>query len=184
MASWSRTLVSAAFAVCIGTAGAGSAYAGGGHGGGGGGGWHGGGGGWHGGGGGWHGGGWHGSGWHGSVGIYVGPGWGWGWYGYPYYAGYPYYWGYPYYAGYSYYGGYPYYPYYAPYSAYAPAASVPYVEQSAPSTTAPVYWYYCTAPSGYYPYVKNCSRAWMKVLPQDVPAPNAPASYAPSGSLG
>jgi len=155
MASWSRTLVSTAFAVCIGTAAAGSAYAGG----------------------------WHGGGWHGSVGFYFGPYW--GWYGYPYYWGYPYYGGYPYYAGYPY-GGYPYggYPYYAPYSAYAPAASVPYVEQHAPSTTAPVYWYYCTAPSGYYPYVKNCSKAWMKVLPQDVPAPNAPTSYAPSRNLG
>jgi hypothetical protein len=107
-------------------------------------------------GGGWHGGGWHGGGWHGSVGIYVGPGW--GWYGYPYYAGYPYY-PYPY--------AYP-YSYAYPYPAYAPSVSVPYIEGPAASARA-VYWYYCKAPAGYYPYVRSCSTGWMKVRPQDVP---------------
>jgi len=185
MIAWAyRMFVCAATAVCVWTAGANVAYAGGGHGGGhggGGGGWHGGGGG-H--GGGWHGGGWHGGGHvHGSVSIYAGPYWGWGWYGYPYYWGYPYYAGYPYYSAYPYYGGYAYSPYYAPYAGYAPAASVPYVERS--PATRPVYWYYCTALSGYYPYVKNCSKQWMRVLPSDVPAaPNASPPSAPSGDMG
>ena len=173
-----RAFVSLALGACI-WAGAGSANAGGWHGGG----WHGGG--WH--GGGWHGGGWHGGGWHGSVGIFVGPYF--GAYGYPYYPYYPYYWGYPYYAGYPYFAGYPYYgpyryaPYYAPYPADSPAASLPYVERS--RTAAPAYWYYCTAPSGYYPYVKNCSKSWVKVRPQDVPAPpNASPTSAASSDLG
>ena len=28
------------------------------------------------------------------------------------------------------------------------------------------YWYYCTQPAGYFPYVKACSQAWLKVVPQ------------------
>ena len=42
---------------------------------------------------------------------------------------------------------------------------------------APVtYWYYCTEPAGYYPYVQSCDRAWIPVLPSSVtPAPSAPA---------
>jgi hypothetical protein len=35
------------------------------------------------------------------------------------------------------------------------------------------YWYYCTEPAGYYPYVQNCWRNWMQVVPQNVPG--APA---------
>jgi hypothetical protein len=107
------------------------------------------------------------------VGIYVGPYWGWGWYGYPYY------WGYPYYAGYPYYGGYPYYSYSAPYAAYAPTVSESYVERS--SNAEPVYWYYCTSPSGYYPYVDQCSKPWMRVLPSDVPSASSKSpTTAPS----
>lgn len=34
------------------------------------------------------------------------------------------------------------------------------------------YWYYCTQPPGYFPYVQNCSQAWMKVVPQ-IPANQA-----------
>ena len=117
-----------------------------------------------GGGGGHGGGGWHGGGsrWYGSVGVYVGPGWGWGW-GWPYYGyGWPYAYGY----GYPYYGGYAAsYPVYAP--AYAP--SVTYVEKN-PATS---YWYYCTDPAGYYPYVPRCNQPWNRVTPQDVPAPPA-----------
>ena len=40
----------------------------------------------------------------------------------------------------------------------------------------PNLWYYCTNPAGYYPYVQNCSVAWVKVVP-----PPAPAT--PSGSI-
>lgn len=28
------------------------------------------------------------------------------------------------------------------------------------------YWYYCTQPAGYFPYVKDCSEPWLKVVPQ------------------
>lgn len=28
------------------------------------------------------------------------------------------------------------------------------------------YWYYCTNPKGYYPYVKECSEGWTKVVPR------------------
>ena len=34
------------------------------------------------------------------------------------------------------------------------------------------YWYYCTQPPGYFPYVQNCSQVWMKVVPQ-IPADQA-----------
>ena len=121
----------------------------------------------------------HGSGdWHGSVGLYFGPSWGWGWpYAYPYYYGYPY--GYPYYGypgyGYRYYG----YPYrYDPYYGYPdgdPYVPAPrtYIERVPEAATT--YWYYCTDPAGYYPYVKSCPSGWKAVLPQDVPSPsNAP----------
>ena len=129
---------------------------------------------WHGGGGNnWHGGGgWHGEGWHGSVGVYFGPYWGWAW---PYYYGYPY--GYPYAYPFAYY---PYdYPYYDPYPAYAPNTFV----APAPSAPSTVYWYYCTDPAGYYPYVRTCSKPWMPVLPQNVPPEeSAPPASPPPGA--
>jgi hypothetical protein len=93
-------------------------------------------------GGGWgggHGGGW---GWGPAVGLGVGLGmWG---------LSYPYY-------------GYPYYPYYNP----APIIVQPSTEMSAApaQSVEPTYWYYCRAPEGYYPYVKQCSGGWMKVVP-------------------
>ena len=111
---------------------------------------------WHGGGGSWHGGGWHG-GWYGPrVGVFVGyPGY-WGAWGYPYY--------YPYSA-------------YSPYSVYAPSEPAVYVQPQPAPDAAPTstnYWYYCTEPAGYFPYVQNCSKAWMQVVPQRGPnAPNA-----------
>jgi hypothetical protein len=43
----------------------------------------------------------------------------------------------------------------------AAAAAAP--EQNAPATS---YWYYCTQPAGYYPYVQNCTQPWLKVIPQ------------------
>lgn len=103
------------------------------------------------GGGNWQGGGWHNNGWHGgtSVGVVIGgPGLWWG--GWPYY--------YPYAS----------YPYGAPYADYAPQPPAEYVEQ-APVNTQAFYWYYCTDPAGYYPYVQNCNAAWMQVVPQPAP---------------
>lgn len=105
------------------------------------------------------------------------PGWRAGYYPGPIYAG-PRYWGpgitiaapgfwgpWPYAWG----GGYavPYaLPYAVPYA--APYSVAPVVVNAAPAAAAPDtgYWYYCTQPAGYFPYVQNCSQAWMKVLPQ------------------
>ncbi len=42
----------------------------------------------------------------------------------------------------------------------APAAAAPQ------AGTAASYWYYCTDPAGYFPYVKDCRQAWLKVVPQ------------------
>jgi len=72
--------------------------------------------------------------------------------------------------------GYPYaYPYGYPYS-YPPYYYSPPVVVTPPPTTyiqpeqqqpqAQSYWYYCTSPKGYYPYVKDCPPGWMKVVPQ------------------
>ena len=33
------------------------------------------------------------------------------------------------------------------------------------ATQQPGYWYYCTEPAGYYPYVNTCSRPWIAVDP-------------------
>jgi hypothetical protein len=88
--------------------------------------------------------------WHGGHGgfsfrgsICVGPGW-WGPWGYPY--------------------SYPYYPYYA--------ESPVVIEKQAPVYVQPNrqqeesdYWYFCTKPQGYYPYIKRCPVGWLKVVP-------------------
>ncbi len=50
----------------------------------------------------------------------------------------------------------PVYPYPDPYQ--PPVVVVP----PAP-TPAPRYWYYCTNPPGYYPYVPQCGSAWQRV---------------------
>lgn len=80
---------------------------------------------------------------------------------------------YPYYAS-PYYYPYPYDPYY-PRVIAVPAPSPPpvYIEQppslSAPQqATAPQadnYWYHCTSPDGYYPYIKECPGGWQRVVP-------------------
>lgn len=91
-----------------------------------------------------------------------------------------------YYGGLSFgYGfGYPY-----PYATYAPLTYAPYaplvisaeplsqvlIQRDSLIGDTPLiekptnYWYYCTQPPGYFPYVQNCSQAWMKVVPQ-IPA--------------
>ena len=40
----------------------------------------------------------------------------------------------------------------------APVAATEYVQQTD-------YWYYCTDPQGYYPYVRECPQGWMQVVP-------------------
>ncbi len=78
--------------------------------------------------------------------------------------------------------GLPYYGYpgygYAPYGYYGPATTVitpaappVYIEQSSANATGPAadgYWYYCSNPDGYYPYVKQCSNGWQQVPSQPV----------------
>ena len=57
------------------------------------------------------------------------------------------------------------YPYHYPY----PTAPVVIESEPAisvdPQDSEPHDWYYCSDPSGYYPYVKQCSNEWMKVEP-------------------
>lgn len=69
--------------------------------------------------------------------------------------------GYPY--GYRYGYGYPYYS--PPVTIQAPP--ITYIQQPAPVVQQyPAgYWYYCTNPEGYYPYVKTCPNAWQQVAP-------------------
>lgn len=102
---------------------------------------------------------------HVGVGVFLGvPLLGTGYYPYNY----PYY--YPSYPGY-----YPYYPYgygaYYPYGAAPMSADPPvYVERGQESQAGgslPAnYWYYCSNPQGYYPYVKECPNGWQPVAPQ------------------
>jgi hypothetical protein len=47
--------------------------------------------------------------------------------------------------------------------------AVPDAAQAAPSQPAPPasnFWFYCTDPAGYFPYVKHCNKSWMPVIPQ------------------
>ena len=102
-------------------------------------------------------------GWHGgyrgpSIGVYYGPGFG---YGFPYAYGVPY----PYAAGYPF--------AYAPVVIRSTPVAQTYIQQEtvaeAAVQAAPTvnYWYYCTQPAGYFPYVQHCNQPWMKVIPQN-----------------
>jgi hypothetical protein len=71
--------------------------------------------------------------------------------------------------GLNYYGAYPYYNYNYPPVITIPVAPPVYVQQAAP---APVvqqypagYWYHCSNPEGYYPYIKACPNGWQQVEP-------------------
>jgi hypothetical protein len=96
-----------------------------------------------------------------AVGVLVGAGLGLGYYGYPYYYN-------PYYYNPYYYNPYYYNPYYGAAQVVMPAAPTAYVEQSyaqpAPSQGGN-YWYYCSDPQGYYPYVQQCRVGWQRVSP-------------------
>jgi hypothetical protein len=77
--------------------------------------------------------------------------------------------------GLGYYGG----SYYSPYYNYPPTVvTIPvtppvYIQQSPPVTQQyPAgYWYYCSNPQGYYPYIKQCPGAWQQVNPTPSFAP-------------
>ena len=90
-------------------------------------------------------------------GVWIGPVWGPGWWGpsYPY----PYPYAYP-------------YPYSAP-PVIIQQQPQEYIQQPAAQQQQQQpqqqYWYYCPDPKGYYPYVKNCPKGWMKVVPTPGP---------------
>jgi hypothetical protein len=122
----------------------------------------------------WHGsghyGGWSG-GYHGHTRSWYGNHWSGGWYGpsVGVYFGGPLWWdGWPY----SYY---PAYPAYYPYPLYGPDEPNIYIERSEDTGTTQ-YWFYCPDPAGYYPYVQNCSKPWMTVLPPGAPTPPNPSA--------
>jgi len=105
--------------------------------------------------------------WGPRVGVYVGaPAYYWG--AWPYSLG----WGW----GYS-------WPYAtAPLVVTAPSTPAVIVQQqpAAPVAETPAsYWYYCTQPAGYFPYVQNCETSWMKVVPQVPGQSNSPPRLAP-----
>src|SRR5262249_30839164 len=111
--------------------------------------------------------GWHGRYYYPAVGVYFGGLGYWGWGAWPYYYGY----GYPYYG----YGAYP--PAY-PYTTYD--SDPVYVQQQPAAQSAPTnYWYYCRDPAGYYPYVANCNKQWMTVVPPRGPRSGNAAPSAP-----
>lgn len=65
------------------------------------------------------------------------------------------------------YFAYPYYPYYPPVVT-VPVDPPVYIERDPAPTQqslAPGYWYYCSNPEGYYPYVKECPSGWRQVDP-------------------
>jgi hypothetical protein len=76
-------------------------------------------------------------------------------------------------------GPYPYYPYYweapYPYSYGRPPViqqQQPVYQEPAPRTEQQqqdYYWYYCPDPPGYYPYIKQCAKGWLKVVPSAPP---------------
>lgn len=58
-----------------------------------------------------------------------------------------------------------------PYYVYSPPVVVQqepqvYVQPPPPPQQ---YWYYCEDPKGYYPYVPQCPKGWMKVVPPTTP---------------
>lgn len=98
----------------------------------------------------------------GSFGVHVDPGWG------------PWLWGalllpWLYYDSYRYPYTYPYpYPYYAQPPAEAPP---PVYDQQSPAPPEEEHsWYYCEDPQGYYPYVSQCPKGWLRIAP----TPEAP----------
>jgi hypothetical protein len=115
-----------------------------------------------------HGGGGHGGGFGGGHGGFGGGFRG----GYGGHSGFGIYLGAPYY-GYGGYGGYGYgYPYYsAPAVVPVPTTPPVYIQQApvAAQQNPSGYWYYCTNPEGYYPYIKACPNGWQQVEPTPPP---------------
>lgn len=89
-----------------------------------------------------------------GIGIGLGLGYGMGYYG-----------GYPYYGGYGY--GYP------STIVQVPVTPPVYIQQSPPVVQqySSGYWYYCSNPEGYYPYIKQCPIGWQPVSSTPSPHP-------------
>ncbi|MDB5838582.1 MAG: proline-rich region [Herminiimonas sp.] len=82
--------------------------------------------------------------------------------------GLPYYYPSPYYYSPRYYYPPQYYYPSAPLVVGSAAAPPVYIEQDRPQASGPLdpnYWYYCSNPQGYYPYVKDCRESWTPVPP-------------------
>ena len=86
---------------------------------------------------------------YGGVRVWVGPGWGPWWWG-P--AAYPY----------------PYYGYYAQ-QPIVIQQQPPIYDQRMQQPEQQYYWYFCPDSNTYYPYVKQCSKGWLKVVPPSAP---------------
>ncbi|CAN5437466.1 hypothetical protein BH11PSE11_BH11PSE11_22990 [soil metagenome] len=83
------------------------------------------------------------------VGVYIGAPLFWPAYSAPYYA--------------SPYAYYPYgYRYYDPPVVAVERTPSVYIEKGQEQAS----WYYCSNPSGYYPYVQQCPQGWQQVAPQ------------------
>lgn len=104
---------------------------------------------------GWHGGRYYYPGW--ALGLGVGIGLSYPWWGYPYAYSYP-----------------------SSYVVYERAYDAPVgvvVDRDGPiASPAPAYRWYCPAPAGFHPDVRECSAGWLKVLPHE----GGPASSPPS----
>ena len=64
-------------------------------------------------------------------------------------------------------------PYYYPPAVVVPSSPPVYIEQgqaAAPAPEAQAYWYYCRESQTYYPYVKECTGPWQRVVPQPPPS--------------
>lgn len=60
---------------------------------------------------------------------------------------------------------------------YPPAVAVPtsppaYIERGEDESAPPreAYWYHCSKPEGYYPYIKECPGGWQRVAPKPPPS--------------
>jgi hypothetical protein len=56
----------------------------------------------------------------------------------------------------------------------------PVYEQQTQQPEEQYYWYYCSESKTYYPYVKQCAKGWMKVVPTLNP-PQTPTPAQPKG---
>lgn len=56
-------------------------------------------------------------------------------------------------------------PAYAPPVVVVPRSVAVVPSPPAPAYVEPAWWYYCSRPAGYYPYVSSCPAGWMRVVP-------------------